>query len=244
MVSKLVLTVTLFVVFLACSNSLSFPTDDNPNGKMEKRQDPPEVGCEDFPEYLEDSSDCVNIDLIPDVIGLLESDLTYNTRDFRGLLETTLDGFCNTECYDNVVYYYTNCSLPPSIAQDRLDLYQNVVCGRDGGTYCAMAGLEEIANGNINFVDIELQCNTDEAACPRQECIDILESISNSLGCCAGNLFNSSVTEDSPFLYTVNEVYYEKCNLTLPAQCSGYAFVPAKPVVIALVLSALLLFAF
>ena len=193
-------------------------------------------------EYLRPATyrEGVYINLIPGVIGLLEADLTYNTKDFRGLLESTLDGFCNTECYDNTVFYYTNCSE----SQDGVDLYQNVVCGRDGSTYCALAGLEEIANGDINFVEIELQCNTDEDDCPRQECINILERISNSLGCCAGNLFNSSITEDSPFLFTLNEVYYEKCNLTLPAQCSGYAFVPAKPVVIALVLSVLLLFSF
>ena len=206
--------------------------------------------CDDFPAYLEDSSDCVNIQQIPIVIGQLESNMSLNTMANRELLETALEGFCNTECYDRVVFYYTNCTLnqppmPPVIVEDRLELYQNLVCGRDdGGVYCAVAVLEDIADGDINPLEIELQCNTNADVCPRQECIDILERISDSLGCCAGSVFNSSITEDSPFLKILDEDYYAKCNLTLPVQCSGCAFVPANPVFIALVPLALLLFAF
>ena len=247
MVSKLELTVILFVVLLARSNSLSSLSDDNRGGTMEKRQDPPFLGrCDAYPdnfqEYLQDSSECVNIAEIPVVIRDLEGDLAANTKANRRLLRNTLDGFCNTACYDNVVFYYTSCV---DFGQDQLNLYQNAVCGRDGGTYCAIAALEDIANGDINTLEIELQCDTFYSdACPRQECIDVLEGISNRLGCCAGSLFNNSITDFSPFLSTLDEEYYERCNLTLPAPCSGHAFLPAKPVVIALVLSALLLFAF
>ena len=243
MLSKLELTVTLFVGLLACSNSLSSPNDDIRSGKTEKRHDSSDASCDDFPEYLVDSSDCVNIEQIPVVIHQLENDLAYNTKANRDLLETTLDGFCNTECYDHVVFYYTNCNLSPSLARQQLYVYQNLVCGRDGGTYCAIAGLEKLANGDINPLEIALQCYTDGYVCPREECIDILEGISRSLDCCAGTLFNSSVSIYSLYLSTL-EVYYKKCNLTLPAPCSGYAFVPAVTVVIALVLLVLLLLAF
>ena len=253
MASKLSLTVAIFVGLLASSNSLSSPNDDNRSGKTEKREDSDcDMTCDDFPAILDESSDCVNIQQIPIVIDQLQSNLSLNTMANRELLGTTLDGFCNTECYDNVVFYYTNCTLnappvPPPVVEDKLDLYQNLVCGRDDDdTYCAVAVLEDLADGDINPLEIKLQCNTDADVCPRQECINILERISDSLGCCAGSLFNSSVTWNSPFLNTLNEEYYEKCNLTLPVDCNsnGCAFVSAKPFVIALVPLALLLFAF
>ena len=238
MVSKLQLTVTLFVGLLACSNSLSPLSDDNRSGTMEKRQGSPVTSCEDFPndsnEYLQDRSDCVNIPAIYTTIRTLVYDYARNNKANRALLENTLDDFCNSVCYDDVVLYYTNCS------KDALDFYQNVVCGRDGGTYCAIAGLEELANGDINPLEIDLQCTTDGDVCPRQECIDILEGISQSLGCCAGSLFNNSLND---YPYTLSEDY-EKCNLILPAVCSGYAFLPAKTIVAALVFLALLIFAF
>ena len=162
MVSKLALTVTVFVGLLARSNSLASPSNDSRSGKQEKRQNPSEpssdLACDDYPEYLEDSSDCVNIDLIPVVIASVANNFALNTRDYRNLVEDTLDDFCDTQCYDNTVFLYSNCTANqppiPSYAQDKLDLYQNVVCGRDGGTYCAIAGLENIANGDINPLEI------------------------------------------------------------------------------------------
>ena len=252
MVSNRELTVALLLGLLACANSLASPSKDDRSGKVEKSQDSSEpsstLTCDDYPEYLEDSSECVNIDGIPDVIAAVEGNLALNTKDNRNLVQNTLDDFCNSQCYDNTVFLYSNCTAAgppiPSFAQSRLDLYEYVVCGRNGGTYCAIAGIEDIANGDINQLEIELQCNTDEHDCPRQECIDILERISENLGCCAGNLFNRSISSLSPFLSILDDEYYENCNLTLPAPCSGSGFVSTTPVVGGLVLFVSLIFAF
>ena len=222
-----------FLVLVACSNSVaSSPQrhDDSGLTAEQGRQLPSNLDCGNYPELLEDNSECVNTFEIRSMINALV-DPADNTDFNRNLLRATLDSFCNTQCYNNTIFYYTTCSESESSVQ----FYQNVACARNGDDYCSLALYEELASNDINDFEIELQCNTDESdICPRQACIDILEGISRSLGCCAGNLFNNSITSSSVVPLYIN---YEVCNLTLPAQCAGSTSLPAKLVVASLVLA-------
>ena len=65
MASKLeLISAILFLVLrLGCSESLraSSRGGDDSGLTMEERQIPPELNCENYPELLQDSSDCVNV---------------------------------------------------------------------------------------------------------------------------------------------------------------------------------------
>ena len=190
------------------------------------------MDCAAYPDLLYNNSECVSALQIDDFVATLVTLPSYNTGANRNLLQSTLDGFCNTACLENVIFYYTNCFLGSS-SQLFIDFYNNIACGRNDGTYCIITLLVKLDNNDINLFEIDLQCNDGNTdTCARQECRNILQEISNSLGCCAGSLFNQSSS------FVVSDDYYDNCGLSLPLQCDGSSVVTASGFVLVVTLAA------
>ena len=126
MVSKLEpISAFFFLVLVACSNSVASPPrrhDDSGLTVEQGRQAPPNLDCDNYPELLQDNSECVNTFELRSMVNAL-ADPELNTDFNRNLLRSTLDDFCNTHAmlrqHHLLLYHLLRVRIEPGILPER-----------------------------------------------------------------------------------------------------------------------------
>ena len=184
---------------------------------------------------------CPNLNAFRTVVDLVGSpdNPEWNTIANRAWLRDTLDDFCTSDCFNYTLAYFSqNCSWTDQFAMNTMALYRDYYCATSNmsGDYCLVEVTEYLAD--TVFLDLVLQCNTavDDFCSPL--CLGVVEGFQTELGCCAVNLFNSTVFTQFPF-----DLVFENCGISLDTDdmCSTGGTPPTTVISLLLLIVATLL---
>lgn len=195
---------------------------------VEKRQSGSLTSCGELQaELYINGTTCPQLYAFTDVIYLLTNpgSTAWNTADNRAWLADILDEFCTGVCLDYTIQYYNqNCSSPsPDFNMQQIIIYQNYYCGsrlsgiQKSRQYCLVESMDYI--DSVTYLDVYIQCTTASKDFCSPMCMQELQAVQDSLGCCAVNLYNTTGTD----LTAAFESFFDNCEVPLlqADQCSA-----------------------